>query len=95
MNNPAFISLRRRCLRSLDGPSLREGYEQARGALHVNRGPNGARREVSFHPDMARFYHRFDTPGHSPPINAGVYAGIGLKPAPAIVATAISRAVCR
>ena len=74
-------------------------YEPAGAALHVKGGSSAGRRgfrqEVAFHRGMARFYRRFDAPRHNPLANAAIYAGIGLKLALAITATAISRALGR
>jgi GT2 family glycosyltransferase len=58
-------------------------YEPAGTALHVKGGSSNGRRaprqEIAFHRGMARFYRRFDAPGHNPLVNATVYAGIGAK----------------
>ncbi len=58
-------------------------YEPAGTALHVKGGSSAGRRaprqEIAFHRGMARFYRRFDAPGHNPLINAAVYAGIAAK----------------
>jgi N-acetylglucosaminyl-diphospho-decaprenol L-rhamnosyltransferase len=68
-------------------------YEPAGAALHVKGGSSGARRaprqEVAFHRGMARFYRRFDAPGHNPLVNAAVYAGIGVKLATSLAITAV------
>ncbi len=68
-------------------------YEPAGTALHVKGGSSGARRaprqEVAFHRGMARFYRRFDAPGHNPLLNAAVYAGIGAKLATSLAITAV------
>jgi hypothetical protein len=40
---------------------------------------------------MARFYRRFDAPGHNPLVNASVYAGIGAKLAASLAITALRR----
>jgi GT2 family glycosyltransferase len=68
-------------------------YEPAGTALHVKGGSSGARRapkqEIAFHRGMARFYRRFDAPGHSPLVNAAVYAGIGAKLATSLTITAV------
>jgi N-acetylglucosaminyl-diphospho-decaprenol L-rhamnosyltransferase len=68
-------------------------YEPAGTALHVKGGSSGARRafrqEVAFHRGMARFYRRFDAPGHKALINAAVYMGIGLKLGLSLAATAV------
>ncbi len=68
-------------------------YEPAGTALHVKGGSSGARRapkqEIAFHRGMARFYRRFDAPGHNPLVNAAVYAGIGAKLATSLTITAI------
>ncbi len=69
-------------------------YEPAGVALHVKGGSSGARRaprqEIAFHRGMGRFYRRFDAPGHSPLLNAAVYAGIGAKLATSLAITAFS-----
>ncbi|HET6571573.1 MAG TPA: glycosyltransferase family 2 protein [Solirubrobacterales bacterium] len=68
-------------------------YEPAGTALHVKGGSSGARRaprqEVAFHRGMARFYRRFDAPGHNPVVNAAVYAGIGAKLLTSLAITAV------
>ena len=68
-------------------------YEPAGTALHVKGGSSGARRafrqEVAFHRGMARFYRRFDAPGHNPLVNAAVYAGIGVKLATSLAITGL------
>lgn len=68
-------------------------YEPAGTALHVKGGSSGGRRaprqEVAFHRGMARFYRRFDAPGHNPLVNAAVYAGIGAKLATSLAITAV------
>jgi GT2 family glycosyltransferase len=67
-------------------------YEPAGVALHVKGGSSGERRaprqEIAFHRGMARFYRRFDAPGHNPLLNAAVYAGIGAKLAVSLAITA-------
>ncbi len=67
-------------------------YEPAGTALHVKGGSSGGRRaprqEIAFHRGMARFYRRFDAPGHNPLVNAAVYAGIGAKLAVSLAITA-------
>jgi N-acetylglucosaminyl-diphospho-decaprenol L-rhamnosyltransferase len=68
-------------------------YEPAGTALHVKGGSSGGRRaprqEVAFHRGMARFYRRFDAPGHNALVNAAVYAGIGAKLATSLAITAV------
>ena len=68
-------------------------YESAGTALHVKGGSSSGRRafrqEVAFHRGMARFYRRFDAPGHNPVVNAAVYAGIGAKLAVSLTITAL------
>ena len=68
-------------------------YEPAGIALHVKGGSSGTRRafrqEVAFHRGMARFYRRFDAAGHSPPFNALIYAGIGVKLLSSLVVRAL------
>ncbi|HSK50717.1 MAG TPA: glycosyltransferase family 2 protein [Solirubrobacterales bacterium] len=68
-------------------------YEPAGVALHVKGGSSGGRRaprqEIAFHRGMGRFYRRFDAPGHSPLLNAAVYAGIGAKLATSLTITAL------
>jgi N-acetylglucosaminyl-diphospho-decaprenol L-rhamnosyltransferase len=68
-------------------------YEPSGVALHVKGGSSGARRaprqEIAFHRGMGRFYRRFDAPGHSPLVNAAVYAGIGAKLATSLAITAL------
>ena len=58
-------------------------YEPAGLALHIKGGSSGTRRafrqEVAFHRGMARFYRRFDAPGHNRLVNVAVYLGIGAK----------------
>jgi GT2 family glycosyltransferase len=70
-------------------------YEPAGVALHVKGGSSGSRRrprqEIAFHRGMARFYRRFDAPGHNPLLNAAVYAGIGAKLATSLAITALSQ----
>jgi GT2 family glycosyltransferase len=70
-------------------------YEPAGVALHVKGASSGGRRgpkqEIAFHRGMARFYRRFDAPGHNPLLNAAVYAGVYLKLAAALIRTVISR----
>jgi GT2 family glycosyltransferase len=70
-------------------------YEPAGTALHVKGGSSGGRRaprqEIAFHRGMARFYRRFDAPGHNPLLNAAVYAGIGAKLATSLAITAARR----
>ena len=70
-------------------------YEPAGVALHVKGASSGARRrprqEIAFHRGMARFYRRFDAPGHNPLLNAVVYAGVAAKLAVALLRTAASR----
>ena len=70
-------------------------YEPAGTALHVKGGSSGGRRafrqEVAFHRGMARFYRRFDAPGHNPLLNAAVYAGIAAKLATSLAITAVRR----
>lgn len=70
-------------------------YEPAGTALHVKGGSSGSRRafrqEIAFHRGMARFYRRFDAPGHSPLVNAAVYAGIGAKLATSLTITTLRR----
>jgi N-acetylglucosaminyl-diphospho-decaprenol L-rhamnosyltransferase len=70
-------------------------YEPAGVALHVKGASSGGRRrpkqEIAFHRGMARFYRRFDAPGHNPLLNAAVYAGVYLKLAVALIRTALSR----
>ncbi len=72
-------------------------YEPAGSALHVKGGSSGHRRaprqEIAFHRGMARFYRRFDAPGHNPLLNAAVYAGVGAKLATSLAITARSAAV--
>lgn len=67
-------------------------YEPAGTALHVKGASSGGRRgfkqEIAFHRGMGRFYRRFDAPGHSPLVNAAVYAGIGAKLAASLAITA-------
>jgi N-acetylglucosaminyl-diphospho-decaprenol L-rhamnosyltransferase len=67
-------------------------YEPAGVALHVKGASSGSRRaprqEIAFHRGMARFYRRFDAPGHNPLLNAAVYAGIGTKLAISLAITA-------
>jgi N-acetylglucosaminyl-diphospho-decaprenol L-rhamnosyltransferase len=74
-------------------------YEPSGTALHVKGGSSGERRalrqEVAFHRGMARFYRRFDAPRHNPLVNAGVYAGIGLKLTAGAARTAFSRVADR
>jgi N-acetylglucosaminyl-diphospho-decaprenol L-rhamnosyltransferase len=69
-------------------------YEPAGVSLHVKGGSSGSRRrprqEIAFHRGMARFYRRFDAPGHNPLLNAAVYAGIGAKLATSLAITAVS-----
>ena len=38
---------------------------------------------------MARFYRRFDAPGHNPLLNAAVYAGVAAKLAVALARTGL------
>lgn len=68
-------------------------YEPAGAALHVKGGSSGGRRaprqEIAFHRGMARFYRRFDAPGHNPLFNAFVYAGIAAKLAVSLAITTI------
>ncbi|HEX5712316.1 MAG TPA: glycosyltransferase family 2 protein [Solirubrobacterales bacterium] len=70
-------------------------YEPAGVALHVKGASSGSRRrakqEIAFHRGMARFYRRFEAPGHNPLLNATVYAGVGAKLALALARTALSR----
>lgn len=70
-------------------------YEPAGTALHVKGGSSGSRRafrqEVAFHRGMARFYRRFDAPGHNPIVNAAVYAGIAAKLVTSLALTALKR----
>jgi GT2 family glycosyltransferase len=70
-------------------------YEPAGTALHLKGGSSGGRRaprqEIAFHRGMARFYRRFDAPGHNPLLNAAVYAGIGAKLATSLAITALRR----
>jgi GT2 family glycosyltransferase len=58
-------------------------YEPAGVALHVKGGSSAGRRaprqEIAFHRGMARFYRRFDAPGHNPLVNTAVYVGIAAK----------------
>jgi GT2 family glycosyltransferase len=74
-------------------------YEPAGVALHVKGGSSGKRRrpkqEIAFHRGMARFYRRFDAPGHNPLLNAAVYVGVAAKLALALTHTAISRPMGR
>jgi hypothetical protein len=46
-------------------------------------------REVGFHRGMARFYRRFDAPGHNPLVNAAVFLGIGAKLVTSLAITAV------
>ena len=46
-------------------------------------------REVGFHRGMARFYRRFDAPGHNPLVNAAVFLGIGAKLVTSLAITAL------
>lgn len=66
-------------------------YEPEGVALHVKGGSSGERRrlrqEIAFHRGMARFYRRFDAPGHNALLNAAVYAGIGAKLAASLAIT--------
>ena len=68
-------------------------YEPAGSALHVKGGSSGGRRafrqEVAFHRGMARFYRRFDAPGHNPLVNAAVLLGIGAKLVTSLAITAL------
>ena len=68
-------------------------YEPAGVALHVKGGSSGGRRafrqEVAFHRGMARFYRRFDAPGHNPLVNAAVLLGIGAKLVTSLAITAL------
>jgi N-acetylglucosaminyl-diphospho-decaprenol L-rhamnosyltransferase len=70
-------------------------YEPAGVALHVKGASSGARRrpkqEIAFHRGMARFYRRFNAPGHNSLLNAAVYAGIGAKLALALTRSAMAR----
>jgi GT2 family glycosyltransferase len=70
-------------------------YEPAGVALHVKGASSGGRRrprqEIAFHRGMARFYRRFDAPGHNPLLNVAVYAGVAGKLAIALTRTALSR----
>jgi N-acetylglucosaminyl-diphospho-decaprenol L-rhamnosyltransferase len=70
-------------------------YEPAGTALHVKGGSSDGRRaprqEIAFHRGMARFYRRFDAPGHNPLLNAAVYAGIGAKLATSLAITTLDR----
>lgn len=70
-------------------------YEPAGVALHVKGASSGGRRrpkqEIAFHRGMARFYRRFEAPGHNPLLNAAVYAGVGAKLGVALTRTALSR----
>jgi len=70
-------------------------YEPAGAALHVkgasSAGRRAPRQEIAFHRGMARFYRRFDAPGHNPLLNAAVYAGVGAKLAVSLARTAASR----
>jgi GT2 family glycosyltransferase len=70
-------------------------YEPAGVALHVKGGSSDSRRaprqEIAFHRGMARFYRRFDAPGHNPVLNLAVYAGIGAKLATSLAITAARR----
>jgi GT2 family glycosyltransferase len=71
-------------------------YEPAGVALHVkggsSRGRRDPRQEIAFHRGMGRFYRRFDASGHSPLLNAAVYAGIGAKLALSLGLSAAARA---
>lgn len=70
-------------------------YEPAGVALHVKGGSSDGRRafrqEVAFHRGMARFYRRFDAPGHNPLVNVAVYIGIWIKLAISLSVTAVTR----
>ena len=70
-------------------------YEPAGVALHVKGASSGGRRrrkqEIAFHRGMARFYRRFEAPGHNPLLNAAVYAGIAVKLALSLARGALSR----
>jgi N-acetylglucosaminyl-diphospho-decaprenol L-rhamnosyltransferase len=70
-------------------------YEPGGTALHVKGGSSGTRRgfrqEIAFHRGMARFYRRFDAPGHNPLFNTAVYVGVGTKLAISLAITALGR----
>jgi len=68
-------------------------YEPAGTALHVKGGSSGERRalrqEIAFHRGMARFYRRFEAPGHNALLNAAIYAGVFIKLAASLAVTIV------
>jgi len=70
-------------------------YEPSVAAMHIKAGTTGRHRPFrqnrAFHEAMVRFYRKFYAPRYPAPLNALVYAGIGVKFASSVVTNAVSR----
>jgi N-acetylglucosaminyl-diphospho-decaprenol L-rhamnosyltransferase len=81
------------CKRLADGGWI-TFFEPAARATHSKGGTTGgqrdARLQIAFHRGMGRFYRRHYAPGSPAPLNALIYAGIGLKLAASLLAGALA-----
>src|SRR5688500_3870107 len=81
------------CKRLADGGWI-TFFEPAARATHSKGGTTGgqrdARLQIAFHRGMGRFYRRHYTADSPAPLNALIYAGIGLKLAASLLAGALA-----